>query len=50
MREFAGLEREVVVAGVFSRIEIWNRERWQELEEVGGAALTESDDLPDFGI
>jgi len=50
LREFAGLEREVVVAGVFSRIEIWNRERWQELEEVGGAALTESDDLPDFGI
>jgi MraZ protein len=50
LREFAGLEREVVVAGVFSRIEIWNRERWRELEEVGAAALTESDDLPDFGI
>ena len=48
--EYAGLERDVVVAGVFSRIEIWNRERWHELEEVGGAALTESDDLPDFGI
>lgn len=50
LREFAKLEREVVVAGVFSRIEIWNRDRWHELEGAGGEALIESDDLPDFGL
>lgn len=27
--EFAGLQRDVVVAGVFDHIEIWDRERWR---------------------
>lgn len=30
LREYAGLDKEVVTAGVFSRIEIWSKERWQE--------------------
>jgi MraZ protein len=50
LREYAGLSRDVVVAGVFSRIEIWDRERWLELDRVGAQALTDSDDLPEFGI
>ena len=50
LREYAGLTREVVVAGVFSRIEIWDRDRWLELDRVGEQALTDSDDLPEFGI
>ncbi|MEX1008211.1 MAG: division/cell wall cluster transcriptional repressor MraZ [Acidimicrobiia bacterium] len=50
LREYAGLSREVVVAGVFSRIEIWDRDRWLELDRVGAQALTDSDDLPEFGI
>ncbi len=50
LREYAGLAREVVVAGVFSRIEIWDRDRWRELDRVGAQALTDSDDLPEFGI
>jgi MraZ protein len=50
LREFAGLTRDVVVAGVFSRIEIWDRDRWLELDRVGDQALTDSDDLPEFGI
>jgi MraZ protein len=50
LREYAGLTREVVVAGVFSRIEIWDRDRWLELDRVGAQALTDSDDLPEFGI
>jgi len=50
LRDFAGLTREVVVAGVFSRIEIWDRDRWQELDRVGAQALTDSDDLLEFGI
>ena len=37
LRTFAGLEREVVVVGVYSRIEIWDRDRWLELDRVGAA-------------
>lgn len=28
LREFAGLQKEVVLVGVLNRIEIWSRERW----------------------
>ena len=30
LREYAGIEKEVVSVGVFSRVEIWSRERYQE--------------------
>ena len=30
LREFASLEKDVVLVGVASRIEIWSRERWDE--------------------
>ncbi len=30
LREFAGLEKEVVLVGVSSRVEIWNKEAWEE--------------------
>lgn len=30
LREFAGLEKEVVMVGVLTRIEIWSKERWDE--------------------
>ncbi|MBR1392183.1 MAG: division/cell wall cluster transcriptional repressor MraZ [Lachnospiraceae bacterium] len=29
LREYAGLEKEIVSVGVFSRVEIWSKERWQ---------------------
>lgn len=29
LREFAGLEKEVVLIGVASRVEIWSKERWE---------------------
>jgi transcriptional regulator MraZ len=50
LREFAGLEKDVVVAGVFSRVEIWDSQRWRERERQGDQHLTASTDLPDFGI
>ena len=34
LREFAGIDREVVVIGVNSSIEIWSPERWREIEAV----------------
>lgn len=30
LREFAGLQKDVVLAGVFNKIEIWDKERWME--------------------
>ena len=30
LREFADLQKEVVLVGVLSRIEIWSRQRWQD--------------------
>ncbi len=30
LREYAGLDKEVVTAGVFQRIEIWDKDRWAD--------------------
>jgi MraZ protein len=30
LREFAGMEKEVVLTGMLDRIEIWSRQRWDE--------------------
>ena len=30
LREFAGLEKDVVLVGVASRIEIWSKDRWMQ--------------------
>jgi MraZ protein len=46
LREFARLERDVMVLGVDNRIELWNPVRWREVEadaqtdiQAGGAGL-----------
>ena len=30
LREYAGMEKEVVIIGVGTRIEIWNKQKWKE--------------------
>jgi MraZ protein len=52
LRDFAGLglDREVVVAGVLSRVEIWDAERWLAREQEGEQVITAAQDIPDFGI
>jgi len=30
LRDYAGLERDIIIIGVSGRAEIWNRERWEE--------------------
>lgn len=42
LRQLAGLERDVVAVGVKNRVEIWDRERWQESME-GGIKRYEQD-------
>jgi len=49
-RSYAGLEREVVVSGAYSRIEIWDAERWRERKSGGQATLAAAASLPGFGI
>ncbi|MFN3653654.1 MAG: division/cell wall cluster transcriptional repressor MraZ [Armatimonadota bacterium] len=33
LREFAGIQREVIVVGTGTRVEIWSRERWDQYEQ-----------------
>jgi len=33
LREFAGLEKEVVIIGVLNKVEIWSKEKWLEYSQ-----------------
>lgn len=49
LRDFAGINGEVVIAGMFNYIEIWNKEEWQTIR----AAVETNDDAgrwEDLGI
>ncbi len=52
LRDFAGLslERDVVVAGVLSRIEIWDAQKWVAREQEGEQVISAAEGIPDFGI
>ena len=52
LREFGGLslDRDVVVAGVLSRVEIWDAERWAQREQEGEQVITAAEGIPDFGM
>jgi DNA-binding transcriptional regulator/RsmH inhibitor MraZ len=49
-REYAGLDREVVVSGAFSRIEIWDAQRWAERKVGGQSILAAATSVPGLGI
>ncbi len=43
LKEYGGLQREVIVAGIYNRIEIWDKEKWENYKgstesEVGDIA------------
>lgn len=43
LREFAGLEKDVVLVGVGSRVEIWSKEKWENMNsDVDMDAITGS--------
>ena len=41
LREFAGLEKEVVVIGVLNKIEIWSKQKWLEYSQEENNAADE---------
>jgi MraZ protein len=44
LREYAGLESEVLVLGAIDRVELWNRQTWDEKVLPEEARLTMGDD------
>lgn len=50
LREFAELERDVIIAGMFHRVEIWDARRFRELDRQGDASIFEAEGLTDFGF
>lgn len=49
LRDYAGMEKEVVLIGMADKIEIWSKERWEEASEEQNVADT-LEKMADWGI
>ena len=51
LREFAGLEKDVVLTGMLNRIEIWSKEKWKENNSLDDVAMDEiAEQMTDLGF
>ena len=51
LREYAGIEKDVVSVGVFNRVEIWDKDLWEERSEVSEEDLDAiADRMESIGI
>ncbi len=51
LREYAGLKKQVVVAGLYNRLEIWDEEKWEEYKAKTESASDEiAEKLGELGI
>jgi MraZ protein len=48
LRTFANLEREVIVAGNFDHIEIWDAQTFQRRDQEGSASIVGGEGIDDF--
>jgi MraZ protein len=48
LRTFANLEREVIVAGNFDHIEIWNADAFSRRDQEGSASIVGGEGIDDF--
>ena len=48
LREYAALDRDVIVSGGFDHIEIWDAQRFRERDQEGIASMTEGEGIDDF--
>ena len=51
LREFAGLEKDVVLTGMLNRTEIWSKEKWNENNSLDDVAMDEiAEQMTDLGF
>jgi len=51
LREYAGIDREVVIIGVGNRVEVWSEENWRGYSQNAGASYEEiSEKLVELGL
>lgn len=51
LREYANLEKEVVIIGVLGRIEIWDKQKWKEFNEKENNSVEDiAESLAELGI
>jgi len=51
LKDYAGLKKKVVIAGVYNRIEIWDSEKWQEYKtKTEGSSDEIAEKLGELGI
>ena len=51
LREYAGLERSVVLSGLYNRLEIWDREQWEKYKQATEAQSTDiAEKLGELGL
>ncbi len=50
LKEYAGIEKEIVSIGVLSRVEIWSREKWQEYNNSDVDFESIAEKMSDLGI
>lgn len=51
LREFAGLEKDVVLTGMLNRIEIWSKEKWNENNSLDDVTMDEiAEQMTDLGF
>jgi len=51
LRDFAGLEKDAVLVGVSSRIEIWSKPKWEEISDVDVEDMDNiAEHMEDLGI
>jgi MraZ protein len=48
LREYAALDRDVIVAGNFDHIELWDAQRFREHDRAGTASIVEGEGINDF--
>ncbi|EHI99576.1 Protein mraZ [Clostridium sp. DL-VIII] len=50
LKEYAGIEKDIVSIGVLSRVEIWSREKWNEYNESSIDFDSIAEKMNDLGI